>query len=145
MYKMIFKAALMLGIVLGISNYMLYIMTGKSPFSSASSALPNFTPSLKKITPKLSKETVYKWTDENGRTHYSSDPIPGGTNVEEMEVDPNVNVMDAVEIPKDEPSRPPVNLPEGNIYHPEKIKQLVDDARNVQDLMNERNHQLESM
>lgn len=146
MYKLIFKVCLMLGLMLGISNYMMYIMTGKTPFSSPKDLLPDFSPTLTKMTPKLSKETVYKWTDDKGRVHYSSDPIHNQANVEKMQVDPNLNVMDSVEIPKNsDRSKPNINLPEGNIYTPDKIQQLVKDAKNVQNLMDDRAKQFEGI
>lgn len=42
-----------------------------------------------------STQTLYRWTDANGVTHFSSDPPPLGQRAETVEVKPNQNVMDA--------------------------------------------------
>lgn len=133
-------------LALGASNYMMYIMTGKLPFSTES--LPSFSsPSLPTFAE--GKTTAYKWTDANGVVHYSSEPPPNpAESAVKMEVDPNVNLIQGI---KEEPTiAGETDTPQGpdfsgNIYSPEKVKKLVDDAKAVQQQMNERTKSLEGI
>lgn len=147
MKKLIFKCVVVVILALGVSNYMMYVMTGKLPFSSDS--LPSFSsPSMPTFAE--GKTTAYKWTDANGVVHYSSEPPPNPADAaEKMEVDPNVNLIQGI---KEEPTiaGAETEAPQGpdfsgNIYSPENVKKLVDDAKAVQEKMNERTKQLEGM
>lgn len=146
MKKLIFKCVVVVVLALGASNYMMYIMTGKLPFSTES--LPSFSsPSLPTFAE--GKTTAYKWTDANGVVHYSSEPPPNPADAAvKMEVDPNVNLIQGIkEKPTiagetDTPQGPDFS---GNIYSPEKVKKLVDDAKAVQQQMNERTKSLEGI
>ena len=40
---------------------------------------------------------AYKWQDSTGQWHYGTQPPPEGVKYEQMEVDPNANVMPALE------------------------------------------------
>nr|WP_252738328.1 DUF4124 domain-containing protein [Saccharophagus degradans] len=143
---MIFKCVVVVVLALGASNYMMYIMTGKLPFSTES--LPSFSsPSLPTFAE--GKTTAYKWTDANGVVHYSSEPPPNPADAAvKMEVDPNVNLIQGI---KEEPTiAGEADTPQGpdfsgNIYSPEKVKKLVDDAKAVQQQMNERTKSLEGI
>ncbi len=143
MGKMVFKMVLMLAIVVGISNYMLYIMTGKTPFSASDIKMPDLSaPDIKSIA-NGGKTTAYKWKDENGVIHYSSEPPPEQQQVEVLEVDGNVNLVQGLreqeEIPG--PSQNPegtIDMPSGNVYSPENIQKLIRDAKEVQQKLNER-------
>lgn len=146
MKKLIFKCVVVVVLALGASNYMMYIMTGKLPFSTES--LPSFSsPSLPTFAE--GKTTAYKWTDANGVVHYSSEPPPNPADAAvKMEVDPNVNLIQGI---KEEPTiAGETDIPQGpdfsgNIYSPEKVKKLVDDAKAVQQQMNERTKSLEGI
>ncbi|MBU2984241.1 DUF4124 domain-containing protein [Saccharophagus degradans] len=146
MKKLIFKCVVVVVLALGASNYMMYIMTGKLPFSTES--LPSFSsPSLPTFAE--GKTTAYKWTDANGVVHYSSEPPPNPADAAvKMEVDPNVNLIQGI---KEEPTiAGEADTPQGpdfsgNIYSPEKVKKLVDDAKAVQQQMNERTKSLEGI
>lgn len=146
MKKLIFKCVVVVVLALGASNYMMYIMTGKLPFSTES--LPSFSsPSLPTFAE--GKTTAYKWTDANGVVHYSSEPPPNPADAAvKMEVDPNVNLIQGI---KEEPTiAGETDTPQGpdfsgNIYSPEKVKKLVDDAKAVQQQMNERTKSLEGI
>jgi len=98
----------MVGVMVGISNYVLYIMTGKSPFSK----IPQISlsaPSGDDIKRTLSggKETVYKWTDANGKVHYSSEAPADIESAQKMEVDPNVNLIEGIELQTENTSAQP--------------------------------------
>jgi len=144
MGKVIFKAVLMLGIVLGISNYVMYLMTGKTPFSQVPDVSIS-TPNLSEMMPKGS-ERAYKWTDANGVVHYSSEPPPE-VEAQVMDVDPNTNMIQGLraEAPKETEAAPAPTptLPQGNVYNPKNVQKLIEDAKNVQNVLNERYESLE--
>lgn len=106
--------------------------------------------------------TVYKWVDENGHTHFSETP-PAGKMAETMELKTNTNVMQAVKVPepeqeevdsggrvislgqssgaksdaKDEESGDGLENP----YSPEGVQKLIENAKNVSKMMNQRHEQ----
>ena len=134
----------------GISNYILYMQTGKLPFDIGNLKAP----SLASLNPanlnplRSDKATVYKWVDENGVTQFSTEPPPNqDQNTEVLELDAkDMNTMQAVEIPdRDSNSSATAlnNLPTNPLQVPGAVKQLVDDAKNVQNLMDERYKNLE--
>ncbi len=142
MKKLIFKCTVMVVIFIGISNYGLYLTTGKVP--SFKSMLPDLsfnTPDVSELTPSFNKDTVYKWVDENGVTQYSSEPPPEQAKAEVMTLDPNTNVIQGLELKEEENTEnanPKVAVPDGNIYSPENIKKIMDDTKNVQNLLDDR-------
>lgn len=132
----------MVVIFVGISNYGIYLTTGKAP--SLKALLPDLsfkTPSLDDLKPNFTEDTVYKWVDENGLTQYSSEPPPQQISAEVLELDQNTNVIKGLEIEQAEESKNPdtsLAVPEGTIYSPDNIKKIMDDAKNVQNLLDER-------
>ena len=148
MTKMIFKMVVMLVVVVGVSNYALYIMTGKTPFSTNSLKMPDLSaPSVNSLV-NGGKTTAYKWTDENGVVHYSSEPPPEQQQVEVLEVDPNVNLVQGIQKKEEIPgpgSQPSLDLPGGNVYSPENVQKLIQDAKDVQKKLNERYQEQEKI
>ncbi|MFL0811474.1 MAG: DUF4124 domain-containing protein [Agarilytica sp.] len=147
--KLVIKATFMIIVFLGISQYFVYLMTGKSPVENFK--MPSFSASdLKQDVTNMAtggKQTVYKWVDENGVTQYTAEPPPEQAAVS-LELDPNANIIQGVEMPEDEnaaPAKPKVSMPDGNIYNPKSIKKLMDDAQNVQQLLNDRQSSLDKM
>lgn len=150
MQKLIFKCVVMLIVVVGASNYMLYITTGASPFSGFSwskwrDKVPSLnTASIESLSPVSGTQTVYKWVDANGVTQYSTEAPPETTVAQTLELDPNTNIVQSVKLPEEaaeeSKSTPQVALPEGPIYSPDNVKQLMDNAKNVQKLLNERHN-----
>ena len=155
MKTLIFKAVLMIGIMVGISNYLMYLSTGKSPFSfdSLSFGKPSVDASASKLKNLMpaGKDQAYKWTDENGTVHYSSEPPSHHQKAELIEVNPDTNLVQGLRIETEQgsESKAPVNsapqrqLPQGSIYNPETIKTLMDDAKGVQETLNKRYESLE--
>lgn len=151
MKKLIFKTTLMVLVMVGFSNYVMYLMTGKSPFSF--SELPSFssansTPTLSDMLP-AGKEQAYKWKDANGVVHYSSEAPPEGLDAQLIEVDPNTNLVQGIST-KSEPEDAQATstqpeMPSGNIYNPNTIKKLMDDAKGVQETLNKRYEDLEKV
>jgi len=91
---------------------------------------------------------VYKWQDSEGTWHYAESPNETGTS-EEIWVDPNTNVVEAIKVPKkntgvEEKSKSSdFNIPSPTTIGPNKIKQLVNDANNIQELIDKRAEHIE--
>lgn len=142
MKKLIIKCIVMVIVFMGVSQYFVYIMTGKSPLDNFN--IPNLSLNKDSISNFASggKQTVYKWVDENGVTQYSAEAPAADQQVKTLELDPNMNIVQAVQMPEDEkeeePSKPEFSMPTGPIYSPESIKKLVDDAKNIENLLQER-------
>jgi hypothetical protein len=146
MGKLVFKVVALLVITIGISHYGMYLMTGQSPLSGMSFSTPELpklsAPSLPKAT-----DTAYKWTDENGVTHYSSE-APEHVQAKTIAVDPNTNIVQATKLREKTETKPntapqPSVTPPGPLYDPQTVKKLMDDAKNVQNTLNERYESLE--
>lgn len=135
--KLVIKVIVLVVVMVGISNYAVYLMTGRSPFSAKDIALPSIS------VPKLpaGKDTAYKWVDEKGVVHYSTEPPPqAAANAQKIEVDPNQNLVKGVE-PAAESSGEPVDQTAPTLqspYSPGAAQKLIEDAKNVQNLLNER-------
>ena len=112
--------------------------------------------------------TVYKWVDENGRTHFSQKP-PVGEVAEAMELKTDSNVMKAVKIAEPEAEADDFGgkiislgkspdakrdaedddddeegIAEGgleNPYSPDGLQKLLENAKNVSKMMDQRNQQ----
>lgn len=152
MKKLAVKITLMIVVMIGVSNYMMYIMTGKSPmtFSMSNFSLSGATDAIKSVGNDVipaKTETAYKWTDEHGVVHYSNEAPPEAIGSEKLTVNPNTNLVQGV-TPK--PDAPNLNespnqptMPTGNIYDPNTIKKLMDDTKDVQNKLNKRTEDLE--
>lgn len=162
MGKLIFKMLLMVGIILGMSNYTMYIMTGKSPFSNFS--LPTLS-SFKFKKPNLDisnpfdeslnsgSNHAYKWTDIHGTVHYSSEPPPGidskeklaeataKNTLQKINVDPNTNLVQGETATKAKEAQTEKGIQQetaSNAYAPGGAKKLMEDAKNIEKLLNDR-------
>lgn len=107
-----------------------------------------------RVTPKTKKtETyLYKWRDEKGVIHYTSEkPADEIKNLESIKIDNQTNVVPAVSDnsanvePRQEQSANSSTTIPNNLYSPEGVKQLFDQAKNVQNLMNEQFSQQEQV
>ena len=133
--------------MVGISNYVLYVMTGKVPFdldklmSGDSSSL--FSGAGKIIPGK--KETVFKWVDDQGVTHFTEEVPDESLQSEKMELDPNVNIIQSVKIEKEKETKKEPSAPSGISYNPKDVKKLMDDAKNVEKLLQDRHDQQSEM
>lgn len=115
--------------------------------------MPNFSQALKGSEPipgdnsDLSgKDIFYQWYDAEGNVQFTSEPPAEGIEYTMKGFDPNANVIQAVKSP------PEQNADEadtgeqssaksddfGNPYSEDSIKKLLDDAKNVEKLINQR-------
>lgn len=150
--KLIFKSIAMLVVTVGVLGYGTYLMTGRFPWQGLRlSEKPDIKlpEGLTLPAQKAAKQLVYKWKDTDGVWHFSTEAPADGSVFEQLEIDPNTNVIASVpvEIADEEiepaekslPDKPdtgesPVDFP----YSPDRVKKLMDDARDVQKTLNDR-------
>ena len=165
--RLLFRIFLMLAIVVGIMSYVASINgidirqfapTFERP------QLPSFKlptmPAIKLPTgngedvPPAGISKIYKWRGDDGSWHFSEQLPEGVTPEKVIFLNAETNIVQSLPQPEktqqaiaaiDEPaaSQPatqPVNL---NPYSQQAIEKLFNDARGVQDIMDQRNRQLE--
>jgi hypothetical protein len=160
--RLLFKTIMMTVVMFAVVNYAAYLKTGRSLWPFFADKISAKLAQLKKdagetvnsvqetAAPESAKQIIYKWTDTDGVLQYTSEPPPQGISAEIVKVDPNANLMKAVKAPEPEPEPVPVaaapaeqeKTPAGPDipfpYTPEQIKKTMDDARNVQKMMNDK-------
>ena len=83
------------------------------------------------------KVQVYKWRDKNGVMQFSKiAPVEGSS--EKIELNPNENIIQAVKIPVEEVEQEIVKSEKPNPYSIKDMKKVMDDARGVEDLLQNR-------
>ncbi len=90
--------------------------------------------------------TVYKWQDADGEWHFSNTPPPPGVASQVQTYRADTNVIQAPQTPKAPATVAPkrqaaAEAPDSSIPglpSPDKVKKLMDDARAVQDINNDR-------
>lgn len=130
---------------------------GKPMFSfpEAKDFIPSDLTSGKAI-PALpsSSQTFYKWQDEHGTWHYGDTPPADGPRISTIEIDSNTNIIQS--IPTEKPpestnasglASPNTNpdIPTSNVLSLERAMNVLNDAKNVQGLMDNHNAQLEAL
>ena len=128
----------------GASSYFLYLVTGQSPLAKLK--FPAFSRvDADFINPLKNKsEQAYKWVDEKGITHYSTEAPVKEQAVEVLEVNTETNIIQGVELRQQE-EQTDINALEGPVYNPENIKKLVDNAKNVEKVLQERHEKQEQI
>lgn len=150
-----FKILSML-VILGFLSVMPMIYMGKfDPLSfigSGFSAGGSEFDKLKAKAPKnLSsvvsdeKVQVYKWRDENGVMQFSNTPPPTGGVAEQVVLDPNSNLMQAVKVTEQEEPKPEAEVETPNPYSVKGMKKVMDDARGVEELLQQRHEGQQEM
>ena len=149
-------AALIIGMLLPFT--ILKGKDGKPLMSFSDLKLPSFNmPEMPKLPEGMTatnsasgsgKSIIYKWTDADGNLQFSNSPPEEGIEFEATGYDPNLNVIQAVEVPTEaveekqeavDSEKKATSLDDiGNVYSPESIEKLFNDAKNVEKLLNER-------
>lgn len=126
---------------------------GNTLMSFSDFKLPNFSlpdmpkmPSGGSISSQLDsgKDIFYQWHDAQGNVQFTTEPPPQGVEYTVKGYDPNTNVIQAIELPPEEsPEAEPAAEEKkaeetGNPYSPERIEKLLEDAKNVEQLLNQR-------
>lgn len=96
--------------------------------------------------PRDDNETkVYKWQDQAGEWHFSNEPPPAGISSSVKIYRSDVNITPAPSAVVTTPEEPPqaAAIPDTAspllpITDPERVKQLIEDAKNVQNLVDSR-------
>ena len=151
-------------LVLGLAGLFVLKDPNGQPFLNAKDFIPDtnsISASVEQVLPeKISgsdSATVYRWQDANGNWQFSDKP-PANITAEELIVETHLNSDIAPPAPASRPAQPSTNSGRaifigdsnkpkpgiGTTTSPENIKQLIDDANNVQGLMDERSKQLEN-
>ena len=138
---------LVIGVMIGLSNYFTYLKTGKGLFNANTLSMPDIsldTRSIKDLLsadkePQESNDVLHKWVDSNGVTQYTQTRPPKHAIGKVILVDPNANVVARLKTNAKTPEKAPqADDPEGSAYNPSTVKKLMDDAKNVQKLLDDR-------
>lgn len=90
----------------------------------------------------------YKWQDAEGNWQFSDD-APEGIASDSVDVDTRANILEPFlgnTSPKPEqakPAKPAVNLPTSPLVMPSQAKQLIEDAKNIDQLLENRQQELD--
>ncbi len=99
---------------------------------------------------------VYKWQDDSGEWHFSNQPPPAGVTSSVKTYRSDINITQApppppapVESTPEKPDKKTADIPQTAspllpITDPERVKQLIDDAKNVRDLVGNRQQALDA-
>ena len=141
-----FKILSML-VTLGILSVMPMIYMGKfDPLSFFDSGLSTGASEFEKLKAKAPKNMssvvtdekvqIYKWRDKNGVMQFSSTPPATGGDAEQVVLDPNSNLMQAVKVPEKEAVVEEAESP--NPYTVDGMKKVMDDAKGVEEMLQQR-------
>lgn len=99
-----------------------------------------------------SSQSFYKWQDEDGTWHYSDQP-QAGQNIETVTVNTNTNLIQGLRMEKEEEDEPEKvkkeakeetsSIPLPMTVPLDKVSQMLDDATNLQQMMDDRNKKVE--
>ncbi len=140
-------------IILGILSVTPMIYTGKfNPMDYLGSGFISAAPEFEKLKAKAprnltsvvtdEKVQVYKWRDKNGVMQFGSTPPPGVSNAQQVELNPNSNVVEAVKVPvKEESAEAPAELAQPGPYSVKGMKKVMEDARGVEQMLQQSHEQ----
>ncbi|WP_369856109.1 DUF4124 domain-containing protein [Candidatus Thalassolituus haligoni] len=109
------------------------------------------------LSTAATRQIYYKWQDPDGIWHFG-DEVPEGINAIPVHVDTAANILAPTSVPKpeaddntkkkglaatDDPDRVKPGLEA--LFNPKAAEQTLNDAKAVQEMLNERNNQLEQM
>lgn len=143
-------------VILGVLSVMPMIYMGKfDPLSFIDSGFSMSGSEFKKLQAKAPKNLsnavtdekvqVYKWRDKNGVMQFSNTPPPAGDAAEQVVLDPNSNLMQAVKVPEEEEPPQQVEVESPNPYSVKGMKKVMDDARGVEELLQKRHEGQQQM
>ena len=141
-----FKILSML-VILGVLSVTPMIYMGKfDPLSFFNTGLSTGASEFEKLKAKAPKNLssvvtdekvqIYKWRDKNGVMQFSSTPPATGGDAEQVVLDPNSNLMQAVKVPEKEAVVEEAESP--NPYTVDGMKKVMDDAKGVEEMLQQR-------
>ena len=116
-------------------------------------ATPDDDKDKQELSNVSSSQTFYKWQDENGRWHYADREFAAAGS-EKVSVNPEANLIQGLHSKKDEEEEKDEEKAESFAskvtmlpvsVKPEKVKEMFEDAEEIQDLPEERMKQLEEI
>ncbi len=84
------------------------------------------------------KVQVYKWRDKHGVMQFSNTPPPTDKSAEQVTLDPNKNVIDAVKIPPKEEPKAVAQTQAPSPYSVKGMKKVMNDAKGVEEMLKKR-------
>ena len=94
---------------------------------------------------------IYQWRDEKGELNFTTTAPPKGIVFTEKAYDPNMNLIQSVRVKTEqaeevlEQSAKKKAADIGNPYSPTKVEKLMEDAQNIEKLLNDRFKKQEAM
>jgi len=123
-----------------------------SMFGSGGNAAMSDFEKLKDRTPKnlsnaVTDETVqvYKWRDKNGVMQFSNIPPADGSSAEQVVLQPYDNAVPEVKVPERETVAAEVGSETPNPYSIKGMKKVMEDAKGVERLLQDRHEQQQKM
>ena len=143
-------------VILGVVSVMPMIYMGKfDPLSFLESGFSKGGSEFSKLKAKAPKNLsnvvtdekvqVYKWRDEHGVMQFSNTPPPTGGAAEQVVLDPNHNLMQAVKVPEEAEVEQQVEAESPSPYSVKGMKKVMDDARGVEELLQQRHEGQQEM
>lgn len=143
-------------IILGIMSVTPMIYTGKfNPLAMIDSGFSNGASEISKLKAKAPKNLtnavtdekvqVYKWRDENGVMQFSNTPPPTVSNAEQVTLNPNSNLVQAVKVPEKQAPEESAEVAAPNPYSVKGMKKVMDDARGVEGMLQQRHEDQQKM
>ena len=142
-------------VILGVVSVMPMIYMGKfDPLSFLESGFSKGGSEFAKLQAKAPKNLsnavtdekvqVYKWRDEHGVMQFSNTPPITGA-AEQVVLDPNHNLMQAVKVPEEAEVKQQVEAESPSPYSVKGMKKVVDDAKGVEQLLQQRHESQQQM
>ena len=143
-------------VILGIMSVTPMIYMGKfDPMSYLDSGLSNSASEFKKLQAKAPKNLtsvvsdekvqVYRWRDANGVMQFSNTPPPTVSDAEQVVLDPNHNLVQAVKVPEKEERAEMAKAEKTSPYSVKGMKKVMDDAKGVEQLLQQRHQGQQNM
>jgi hypothetical protein len=143
-------------IILGIMSVTPMIYTGKfNPLAMIDSGFSNGASEISKLKAKAPKNLtsavtdekvqVYKWRDEHGVMQFSNTTPPTVSNAEQVTLNPNSNLLQAVSVPEKQAPEESAEVAAPNPYSVKGMKKVMDDARGVEGLLQQRHEDQQKM
>ena len=143
-------------VILGIMSVTPMIYMGKfDPMSYLDSGLSNSASEFKKLQAKAPKNLtsvvsdekvqVYRWRDANGVMQFSNTPPPTVSDAEQVVLDPNHNLVQAVKVPEKEEPAEMAKAEKPSPYSVKGMKKVMDDAKGVEQLLQQRHQGQQNM
>jgi len=143
-------------VILGVLSVMPMIYMGKfDPLSFIGAGTGEAGSDFRKLQAKAPKNLsnavtdkkveVYKWRDENGVMQFSNTPPPTGGDAEQVVLDPNSNLIQAVKVPEEEALKQEAEMEAPNPYSVKGMKKVMEDARGVEEMLQKRHEGQQQM